>query len=468
MGLFDIEETRECQLGKCWSCRKIMIGKVGIKSGELKSVPGVNLRDGIFMCEECIQSKGLFVSDIEGKTKSELLDIFKEKGFVSPEDFTPIRRVHRVGAPLTTRSNYVYLELDNERKILNVPFYEQGIINDKIRDCIISCHDIIDFNVIDNGVVISNLESLARINNDHNIPTHGEIPAELLVELYNDAKYFNERPMEGICNSLSLQIVTKGKNVCIDFIGKGLDYEKLDRSHDNKYRTISRAVRECLDIIIEVLKDKLEAKKIEVKETEEKKKSEEMIEVETKQCPNCKTQYNNNVKFCPSCGALLLGNENIDVAAPRSVANISAPKSAEMHEWVLKSTFGGSGTKVTEIKTLGSKISIDQYKMYIIKWGHQKDEFDVKDIVRLERTKKISINSIIFLLFGIACIMIHPLVAAFVILINLWTLREKIIVIHHQNGHIKIPDDRVYNGDIVEIVSFVKKYNPSAVKTFIE
>lgn len=182
----------------------------------------------------------------------------------------------------------------------------------------------------------------------------------------------------------------------------------------------------------------------------------QVVVIGTKQCPNCKTQYNENVQFCPSCGALLGDNKGA-----------STPDSDERHEWVLITTFGGSGSKVTEITTFGSQINVEQYKRYIIKWGRQQDSFDVKDIVRLERTKKISGNSLMMILFGAAFLMIQPIIGVIGILIGLWFIHEKIIIIHHKNGRIKIPDNVAFS-DVEDFINFIKRYNPAAVKTFIE
>lgn len=460
MGIFDIEETEKRQLGICIYCGKPMIGEFGVNTGNLKTEPSVRLKDGTFLCDECVESKGLYFADISKKTKDEVIKMFKTKGFVSPDVFTATKRVHRVGAPLTGRSNFMYLEVDSERRLLNVPFYKQGLMNDEIRDYVIPWDAITDFNVIDNGAVISNLEILARGN------------------------VFQNRPLEGFCSSLSLVIITKEKNACVNFIGKGLDYDKLDRIRDGEYHTISYAMRECLEIIKVILADKLEDKKNKINATEDKMKvdSEEMFKVGIKQCPNCKTKYSDSLKFCSVCGALLEGcegdNADYDVKAVKTVAapNMSSPSAAEMHEWVLKTTFGGNGTKVTEIKALGPQISIDQYKRYIIKWAQKKDTFDVRDIVRLERTKKLSGNSVLGLLFGALTLLAGIgagntyliLIAVVVLLIDILTLHEKIIIIHHRQGRVKMPDDRVHNSDIEDFINFIRKYNPSAVKTFIE
>ena len=462
MGIFDFEETEERKLGVCMYCGKVMVGEVGIESGEIKIFPGAKLKDGTFICDECVESKGLYASDINNKTKGELIAIFKEKGFVLPDAFTSTKRVHRVGAPLTGRSNYMYLESDEERKLLNVPIYEQGIFGEKVRDCVIPWADIIDFNVVDNGTQISNLDTIA-----------------------SGRKYQN-RPFEGICTSLLLQIVTPKNSFCINFIGKGLDYDKLDRTKDDKYHRISNALSDCLDILKGILADKLEEKIIEIKEAEEKvkimNKNKEMTKVGMKQCPNCKTKYGASVKFCSSCGALLeeiegdIAAYEVETVEPVTTPSISSPSNAEMHEWVLKTTFGRTGTKVTEIKTSGSQISIDQYKRFIIKWARKKANFDVRDIVRLERTKKLSGNSVIGIIFGAALLLAGvtagymPLIiiSVLVLVINAVTLHENLIIIHYQHGRVKMPDDRIHNSDIEDFFTFIRKYNPSAVKTFVE
>lgn len=191
-----------------------------------------------------------------------------------------------------------------------------------------------------------------------------------------------------------------------------------------------------------------------------------------RQCPNCKTQYSDSVKFCTSCGALLeenFGDVNLNVS------DISVIDNSEVHEWKFKTSFAGDGEKVTEVKTVGSQVSIEQYKRVIIKWGTQKDTLDVNDIMRIEQTKKISIGSIVFILFGIIVTVgmhryLHPVLGIIIILFGLWGLYEKVIYIHHKHGRIKMLAHKhnSNSSDIEEFISFIRKYNPSAVKTFIE
>lgn len=437
MGFFDSEETKESKLGECMYCGKAMMGKVGIDTGEIKYKPDEALKDETYICKECLESKGFTVGDFNKKTKAELIDIFKKKGFVSPDEFTATNRVHRIGAAITGRSDFMYMEIDEVRKLLNVPLYIQGVINDKISDRIIKWADIDDFNVLDNGVVISNVDILASGEN------------------------FCGRPTGGICGSLSLKVFSKGNEYQVDFIGKELDYKKLDRIHDcKKYAEINVAMERCLDMLALSLKDKINSIKEKKIINDEKENEEEGL----KQCPNCKTKYQESIKFCSSCGALLEENKQSNNTTGKT--NSFAPKNAEMHEWTLRTTFGGSGDKITKITTLGTNISIEQYKSFIIKWGVKKDSFDVKDIIRLERTKKISLNSLLFLLLGIFLAMVNPIIGGICILLSLWTIHEKIIVIHHQRGLVKMPDDT--NNEIKDFFTFVGVNNPSAIKNYIE
>lgn len=154
MGFFDTTIKKE--LGKCIYCEAPMIGKVREKDGKITSLPDATTLDGkTFVCPECYKSKDLIAGDITMKDNKEtLLAFLKKKHLVSPYEFTPTKRVHRMASFLSPRRDLVYMELDEGRELINIPIFDQGIMSDDLQDRIYKFEEILDFKIIDNGTLL--------------------------------------------------------------------------------------------------------------------------------------------------------------------------------------------------------------------------------------------------------------------------------------------------------------------------
>ncbi len=253
MGLFG-EDTKKTQLGECMSCGKPMYGKVGKESGEIKSTPDATLKDGTFMCMECVKSKGFASSyDVSDKTKAELLKLFKKKGFVSPDKFTPTKRVHRLASIISPRSNYMYLEIDEGRELINIPYYDKGIMYDDLCDWVIPWSKILDFKVIDSGSQI--MEGASLLGAAVGGALFGGAGAIVGSSLAG-------RSMSGKCKDLLLKVIIddlKTNTRYIHFLGKDSEFTNVDRDSGDYSAGMAKA-EECVSLLTIILRRNQEKK----------------------------------------------------------------------------------------------------------------------------------------------------------------------------------------------------------------
>ena len=153
MGFFT--KTVETELGKCMCCGKPMIGKIKEKDGSVYSKPEFTLADNTFICKECFLAKCFDKYDFKEEwTKADLLQKLKEKNCVSPDEFTATKRILRVVGMTNTYSGKIpYLEVDEERNLINIPEYRLGGIfgKQKYADHVIPYSAIVDFKLVDDG-----------------------------------------------------------------------------------------------------------------------------------------------------------------------------------------------------------------------------------------------------------------------------------------------------------------------------
>lgn len=153
MGFFT--KTVEREVGHCMSCGKPMIAEVKESDGSIYSKPDFTLKDETFICEECFLAKAFDSTDFKGKwTKADLLQKFKEKNLVSPDEFTPTKRIYRVVGLLNRLTDKLpYLEIDEGRKLINIPEYRMGGLFSKTKyaDNVVPFSAIVGFQLVDDG-----------------------------------------------------------------------------------------------------------------------------------------------------------------------------------------------------------------------------------------------------------------------------------------------------------------------------
>ena len=253
MGLFG-EDTKECQVGLCMSCGKPMIGKVGVETGKLKKKPSVTLKDGTFICEECVLSKDLMTSDVEDKTKEELIKYFEKKSLISPDEFTPTKRVHlAVNMGISPRKNLVYMEIDEEKELINIPLFKRGIWSDDLYDWVIPWSKILDFKVIEDGTQVMEGNSI--------------LGAAVGGVLFGGAgaivgSALGSHSISGDCKDLTLKIIIDDMDVntrYINFIGSNSEITEAPRG-SGKYADAAARLEECVSLLTIILKRRQEQK----------------------------------------------------------------------------------------------------------------------------------------------------------------------------------------------------------------
>ena len=252
MGFFT--KTTEAELGKCMSCGKPMIGEIREKDGSVYSKPDYALSDGTFICEECFHAKTFNSSDFKEKwTKADLLQKFKEKNLVSPDEFTPSKRILRVVGALNRLSNKVpYLETDEERNLINLPNYRMGGLfsSDKYEDFVIPYSKIVDFKLIDDGKEEGSV--LAETAGATSDLLNGDfISAALGALSASNAKK---------CKELSVKIILDDMNDntrYINFIGNDCGVPALERKDSLFKEIIKKGVEEVASVLTIVIKRNL-------------------------------------------------------------------------------------------------------------------------------------------------------------------------------------------------------------------
>ena len=144
MGWFSSSTNDPIQEYNCISCNSKIKGNCTDKRKKKR----YHERIKSLSMPHMLQIKNLDHYAIDNLSKEQLLALYQKKGFVSPFDFTPTKRVHRTAL---TYTNMVYLELDEHQRKINIPDLDAGIINDSVSDHIYNYSDIVDFKVIENG-----------------------------------------------------------------------------------------------------------------------------------------------------------------------------------------------------------------------------------------------------------------------------------------------------------------------------
>ena len=251
MGFFG-ESTKKTEVGKCMSCGKAMIGGIGIESGKLIDKPEITLKDGTFICKECVLSKDLLDVDVENKTKGELLKFYKDKGLVSPDYFTPTKRVkYAVNMSFSPRKHLVYMEIDENKELINIPIFDKGIMFDDLRDWVIPWSKILDFKIIDNGKQVMEGNSIlgAAVGGVF-FGGAGAIVGSALPS----------RSISNTCTELTLKIIIDDMKVntrYINFIGSNSEITDAYRGSGNYTQALCR-LEECISILTIILRRRQE------------------------------------------------------------------------------------------------------------------------------------------------------------------------------------------------------------------
>ena len=245
MGFFT--KTIEREVGNCMYCGKPMIAEFKEKDGSLYNNPDFTLKDDTYICEECFYAKSFDSSDFKSKwTKADMLQKFKEKGIVSPDDFTPTKRVYRVAAEKYT-SRLPYLEYDESRNLINIPEIDWGIFGTKYSDFVIPCSAIVGFQVVADGESGGSVmaetagATLDLFNGDFISAALGALSA-------SNAKK---------CKELSMKIILDDMNAntrYIRFIGNDSGVPAIERSSGLYKDIINHGVEEVASVLTVIMK----------------------------------------------------------------------------------------------------------------------------------------------------------------------------------------------------------------------
>lgn len=153
MGFF--AKTVKREVGRCMCCGKPMIAEMEEDGSIYGLPPDFTLKDNTYICKECFLAKAFDDSDFKKKwTKADLLQKFKEKGIVSPDEFTPTKRIFRVVSTFNLISDKIpYIEVDEGRNLVNIPEYRKGGVFSKTKysDCVVPFSAIVGFQLVGDG-----------------------------------------------------------------------------------------------------------------------------------------------------------------------------------------------------------------------------------------------------------------------------------------------------------------------------
>ncbi len=246
MGFFSSDETTTKTLGNCMSCKKAITGEVSIKTGAIKEAhDAILLKDGAIICKKCVAGKELSSSQVSEMTRAGLLALYKSKGLVSPDDFTPTKRVCGYGI---LESN-VGLEVDETRELINIPIRRSGWINDDYFDNVFPWSKILDFKVIDNGMqILEGVSLLGAAVGGLAFGGSGAIVGSLLPS----------RKLTNKCTELTVKVVIDDLRVnsaFLSFVGDDsfLGVSGIGRD-DEEWMDVMRRLEECLSILTIILK----------------------------------------------------------------------------------------------------------------------------------------------------------------------------------------------------------------------
>lgn len=245
MGFFT--KTVEREVGHCMYCGKPMIAEFKEKDGSLYSNPDFTLQDNTYICEECFYAKSFDSSDFKKKwTKADMIRKFAEKGIVSPDEFTPSKRVFRVATEKYT-SRLPYLEYDEERNLINIPEIDWRIFGTKYKDFVISCSAIVGFQLIDDG------------------KTEGSVMAETAgatADLFNGdiiSAALSALSASNVkkCKELSMKIILddmQNNTKYIRFIGNGSGVPAIERKSSLYHDIINHGVEEVTSVLTVIIR----------------------------------------------------------------------------------------------------------------------------------------------------------------------------------------------------------------------
>lgn len=314
MGLFGSSKNEvNYTYGYCLYCNKAMIGKINTKTRTCVKKPDATTADGKgFMCEDCYKSRNLLDYDIKDVTLPELLLTLKKKGFADPKNFTVSKRVYRLGKSIGVCKDHAYLEIDEERELINIPFYDKGIFSPDIIDCLYTFDEILDFKIIENGVsVTEGANLLGAAVGGLVFGGAGAIVGAMA----------GSRKTQGKCNEMVLKItVNRVKNSTryLHIIGQNTEFKESYLRSSQVYEYARDKAEYCaslLTIILKRNKEKSEEKSIENVTNAINNKNSNKSEINTWKC-SCGEV--NTGKFCSGCGlkkpdtwTCVCGNVNI-------------------------------------------------------------------------------------------------------------------------------------------------------------
>lgn len=241
MGWFSSSTNDPIQEYTCISCNSKIKGNCTDKRKN-----GIMKESNLYLCPTCYKSKSLDHYDIDDLNKEQLLALYKKKGFVSPFEFTPTKRVHRTAL---TYTNMVYLELDEHQRKINIPELDAGIFNDSISDHIYDYSDIVDFKVIENGS--EKLEGNSLLKAAIGGAVFGGTGA--IVGALHGSKKTIEK-----CDELSIKIILKNMsnpNIYIKFIGSNSGIPFGREKDTGLYKDTVKALEECISILTLILRE---------------------------------------------------------------------------------------------------------------------------------------------------------------------------------------------------------------------
>ncbi|SDZ83167.1 hypothetical protein [Selenomonas ruminantium] len=140
----------------------------------------------------------------------------------------------------------------------------------------------------------------------------------------------------------------------------------------------------------------------------------------------------------------------------------------ETKQWVMKSDLIFLGTRNTKLLVEGRSLEVDQYNSLGVKWGRQSGKFDIMDITRIERSKRTSYGAVGCLLIAALVLLENSssILGWVVLLLSLKDLKEKLLIIQHNGGVVKIGTKD--NKSVDDFINYVKQYNPNVIKNVIE
>lgn len=244
MGFFT--KTAEAELGKCMYCGKPMIGKIREKDGSVYSKPDFALSDGTFICKECFLAKCFDKYDFKEEwTKPDLLQKLKEKNCVSPDEFTPSKRIFRVVGVTNVYSGKIpYLEVDEERNLINIPEYRLGGIfgKQKYADFVVPFSAIVGFQLVGDG------KTEGSVMAETAGATADLLSGDFISAAFGALSASNAKK----CKELSMKIILDDMNDntrYINFIGNDCGVPALER----KDYLFQKILKEGVEVVASVL-----------------------------------------------------------------------------------------------------------------------------------------------------------------------------------------------------------------------